>query len=90
MTFFKVFALKSMIFLLPYVVLMRLLSILRDIITIKFKNVFARLRAIFWILSNFKLIMKKRNEVQKLREASDNYILKIFSEKYLFRKRFVV
>jgi len=30
--------------------------------------------------------MKKRSNIQKLRKVENNFILKVFSEKYLFKK----
>jgi len=62
MTFFKIFEIKTLLLMLPYVAFMRAASILRDLITLKFRNAFARLRAIFWIIINFKLILKKRRK----------------------------
>lgn len=90
MTFFRIFEIKTILPMLPYVALMRAASILRDLAKLKFGNAFARLKAIFWIILNFRLVLKKRREVQRLRKADDSYILKIFSEKYLLKKPFIV
>jgi len=31
-----------------------------------------------------------RKELQKFRKANDNYVLKVFSEKYIFKPKFIV
>ena len=90
MTFFKIFEIKTVLIMLPYVAFMRAASILRDLIALKFRNAFARLKAILWVILNFRLVLKKRREVQRLRKADDKYILKIFSEKYLLKKPVIV
>jgi len=90
MTFFKILSLKNLIIFSPYVFIIRLFAILRDFITLNITNAFSRIKAILWIILNINLIYKKRKKIQKLRKANDAYILKIFSEKYLFRKKFIV
>ena len=90
MTFFKVFSVKTIAVLLPYVLLMRLLTILRDLITFRPKIAVARIMAVLWIVINLRKIAKKRRILQRLRVADDSYILRIFSEKYLFKKPFLV
>ena len=89
-TFFRIFGLNNLILFFPYILFMRLLAIIKDILSFRFATAFSRIRAIFWILLNFDTILKKRNEAQKFRKAGDSYILKVFSEKYLFRKKFIV
>lgn len=86
MTFFKILSLKNIIIFSPYVFFIRLLALIRDIITFKFLNAFSRIKAILWIIFNFNLVYKKRKKLQKIRRADDRFILKIFSEKYLFKK----
>ncbi len=90
MTFFKVLSLKNIILFLPYVLIMRVIALIRDIIVLRFANVFSRLKAILWVIFNFSLIYKKRKKLQKLRKVNDNFVLKVFSEKYLFKKRIMV
>lgn len=84
-TFFKVFSLKSIVFFVPYVLAMRLLAILRDLITLNLSSALARLKALLWVIFNFNFMLKKRKATQKFRKASDKFILKVFSERYLFR-----
>src|SRR3989338_2336126 len=48
-TFFKVLSVKNILLLMPYVFLMRLIAIVKDLITLRFMNSFARVYAIFWI-----------------------------------------
>lgn len=83
-TFFKIMSGKSILIYLPYVILVRLAAIFRDILGLKFLNAAARLRAMSWILSNFNFVLKKRHETQKLRKVDDKELLGAFSEKHLF------
>lgn len=89
-TFFKIFSLKSIILFLPYVKLMRFIAIIKDIMYLRLDLAFARLKALFWVLFNLNKILKKRKETQKFRKVDDDYILKIFSEKYIFKEKFNV
>ncbi|MBN4049062.1 glycosyltransferase family 2 protein [archaeon AH-315-M20] len=86
-TFFTSLSIKNIVLLEPYVFLMRFIAIIRDIITLKFTDAFARIHAIFWIILNFSLIMKKRQIIQKMRKVDDKILFKLFSEKYLFKSR---
>lgn len=90
MTFFKIFSAGTILLLLPYVLLLRALTVSKDLLTLRFRNALARISAIFWVIFNFSLIAKKRSHVQKLRKANDKYVLKIFTEKYLLKKPFIV
>ena len=90
MTFFKIFSLRNMVLLLPYVLAMRIFAMVNDILKLNFSKFLSRLEAISWTILNFGKIMEKRDEVQKYRKADDKYILKAFTEKYLFRKKFIV
>ncbi|MDP3766152.1 MAG: glycosyltransferase family 2 protein [Nanoarchaeota archaeon] len=89
-TFFKDLELKNITLFLPYVLLMRFAAIVKDVFSFQLKVAMSRVKALLWILFNFNLVIKKRNEVQKLRKADDSYVLKAFSEKYLFKKKFVI
>lgn len=89
-TFFKILSIKNIMLFMPYVIGLRLAASIKDILTLNFSNAFARIKALFWILFNFNPIIKKRNHIQKIRTANDNFILKVFTEKYIFRKPFVV
>ena len=89
-TFFKILSVKNIILLMPYVLFARFFAIAKDLLTLKFNLVFSRLKAIFFVLYNFNLILKKRRHTQKFRKADDDYILNIFTEKYLFRPKFIV
>lgn len=89
-TFFKIFSLSNIIIYLPYVLFLRLIAIIKDILALRFDLAFARLKAIFSVLFNFNSIIKKRQEIQKFRKVNDGYILKIFSENYLFKEKFNV
>lgn len=87
-TFFKNLELKNIALFLPYAILMRLAAIINDILALRPDLAFARLKAMLWVLLNFNKILKKRKETQKFRKKGDSYILKVFSEKYLFKARF--
>ncbi|MBI3034757.1 glycosyltransferase family 2 protein [Candidatus Woesearchaeota archaeon] len=84
-TFFKILSIGNIFLLMPYVLLMRIVAIARDLITLKFMNAFARLFAVLWIAFNFSSINKKRKKLQKMRKADDMTLFRIFSERYLFR-----
>lgn len=90
MTFFKVFSIKTMLLLFPYILLMRAASVLRDLAAFRLKSAFARVKAVLWVIFNFGLIAGKRKVLQGLRAADDRYLLKVFTEKYLFKKQFIV
>ena len=89
-TFLKILSAGNVILYLPYVLSLRLVAMLKDILTLRFDLAFARIRAIFAVLLNFGNIIRKRKETQKFRKADDSYIFQIFTEKYLFRKKFIV
>ncbi len=86
-TFFKVMKLKTIALLLPYVLLMRFIAVTRDLFTGKYKLAFARIKALFWIMVNIRSICRKRKKLQKLRVVNDSFVLSVFSEKYLFKKK---
>ena len=83
-TFFQSLSKKNIFLFFPYVFLMRIIVIVRDILKIEFANAFARVRALLWVLLHFDLIIKKRSIIQKIRKVDDKVLLKYFSEKYLF------
>lgn len=89
-TFFKILSTKNIIFFMPYLLLARFIAIIRDLAALKISVAISRLKAIFFILINFNLVLKKRRQIQKFRKASDAYILEVFSEKYLFKPKFIV
>jgi len=84
-TFFKNMEMKSIILFLPYVMLMRGIAILKDLIKLRFIGPLARISAILWIFFRFNFISKKRKIIQKLRKVKDEDIFRLFSEKYLFK-----
>ena len=86
----KILSLKNVMLFFPYAEFARFVAIVKDIITFRFNLAFARIKALFWVLANFNLIIKKRRQTQKFRKADDSYIFEVFSEKHLFRKKFLV
>ena len=89
-TFFKIFSIKNIVLHLPYVVFARFAAIARDLAMLRIDIAFSRLRAMFSILFNINPILKKRSQTQKFRQVDDEYILKVFGEKYLFKPKFIV
>ena len=89
-TFFKIFSIKNIVLHLPYVVFARFAAIARDLAMLRIDIAFSRLRAMFSILFNINPILKKRSQTQKFRKVDDEYILKVFGEKYLFKPKFIV
>jgi uncharacterized membrane protein len=69
---------------------MRFIAIIKDLITLRFMSIFARISAILWVIFHFNLIGKKRRKMQKLRKADDKFLFKVFSEKYLFKKKTLI
>jgi len=84
-TFFKTVSKRNILLLLPYVFLMRFIAVIKDLVTLKFANVFARIKAILWVIFNFNKILKNRKKIQKMRKVNDRYLFKSFTEKYLLR-----
>ncbi len=89
-TFFKIFSFKTVVFYLPYVFGMRLVALIKDMITLNLGSALARLKAVLWVIFHINLIHKKRTKAQKHRKSGDDYIIKVFSERYLFRKPVLV
>ena len=89
-TFFKILSVKNIVLFLPYVFFARFVAIVRDISNFKFVIALSRLRTILWILINFNVIIRKRQQVQKFRTIDDSYILKVFSEKYLLKPKIII
>ena len=84
-TFFKTLEFRSILVLLPYALLLRLLAFFRDLAKLKFGEAFARVKAIFWVILDIGKIMGKRNIIQRMRKIKDKELFKVFDEKYLFR-----
>jgi len=63
---------------------MRLVGMIKDILTLNLQSAAARISAILYVIFNFRNIMRKRSQVQKMRTADDKFVLEVFSEKYLF------
>ena len=89
-TLFKIFSIPTIVKLLVYAMLLRVLIISKDILTLNFKSAVARISAIISVIINLGKTLGKRKKLQALRKVNDDYILKIFTEKYLFRKPFNV
>ncbi len=83
-TFYKIPSVPTLALFSPYVYGMRIATILRDILTLKFSIAWARVRAILAVFSNLPIIIKKRKALQKMRTATDKQVFSIFTEKHLF------
>jgi len=87
MTYLKILSWGNIVLFLPYVLGVRFVAIIKDLISLNFLSALHRIKAILWIIFNFRLIMKKRRKIQNIRKVNDKELLKIFSEKHLFRKK---
>lgn len=83
-TFFKILEWKNIFCLSPYVFGMRFAAMIKDLTGLRFSSISARLKAISWVILNFKKILKKRKEIQKNRKISDKELFRLFTEKYIF------
>ena len=83
-TFIKIMSVKNIIFFSPYVLLMRLMAIFKDILTLRLLNAIARIMAIFAVVFKLPSLLRKRASIQKLRRKDDKFLLQVFSEDYLF------
>ena len=86
-TFFKILSVKNILLFSPYVFGMRIISMLKDLVTLNFKGVYAKIKAVLWVISHIPMIYRKRKETQSFRKVSDKDVLSIFSEKHLFKKK---
>jgi len=86
-TFFKILSVKNILLFSPYVFGMRIISMLKDLVTLNLKGVYAKIKAVLWVISHIPMIYRKRKETQSFRKVSDKDVLSIFSEKHLFKKK---
>ncbi len=84
----KNYSIKSLIIYFPYIVLTRILAILKDLFLFRFKNAFARIRGISWALFHPIALLKRRKITQKIRKKSDKYVFALFNEKKFFSSIF--
>jgi len=84
-TFFKTLSVKNILLFAPYVFFMRFIAIIKDLFTLKLANIFARIKAILWVIFNLNKILIKRKKIQKMRKVNDKRLFELFSEKYLLR-----
>tara|TARA_Y100000310_G_scaffold340508_1_gene436538 strand:+ start:187 stop:1152 length:966 start_codon:yes stop_codon:yes gene_type:complete len=89
-SFFKNIPLSRIFIYLPYILLFRVVAMVKDIVFLNFSGAFVRIKAILWIAVNFYKILSKRKSTQKRRKASTQFILEIFDEKYMYKKKFIV
>lgn len=89
-SFFKNMPLSRVFLYLPYVLILRASAMVKDALSFNFEGLFARIKAILWIVFNFYKVISKRSKTQKHRKASTKFILGIFDEKHLYKKKFLV
>jgi GT2 family glycosyltransferase len=85
-TFFTTLQIKNIILLTPYVIFMRFVAIVRDLVTLKPINALARIYSVLWVIFNLPKLGKKRKVIQGMRKVNDNALFKFFSERCLFIK----
>ena len=83
-TFLKLPSFHNIVCYAPYVLVMRAVIIIKDVITLRFSVAASRIKAIGAVLISLPSILKKRKIIQKLRKAPDSYVFSIFTEKHLF------
>jgi len=84
MTFFKIMPVGRIFLFLPYVLLMRIVALLKDVVMLHFPDAFARLGAMAWILLHAGAIAEKRKLLRPYRKCSMEFLSRAFSEKYVF------
>jgi len=84
-TFLKVCSFHNILILLPYVLFMRLILMLKDLVTFRLDIFFARLKALFWIVFNIFKVYKKRKYVQNRRKEKDKFMFRIFNESEMLK-----
>ncbi|MBU89934.1 hypothetical protein CMO94_00200 [Candidatus Woesearchaeota archaeon] len=89
-SFFKNIPLSRVFLYLPYVLLFRVVAMAKDIVSLNFTGFFSRIKALLWVIVHFHKILLKRRDTQKHKKASTKFILEIFSEKNLYKKKFIV
>ena len=89
-TFFKDMPLSRILLYSLYVFALRLAAILKDTAFFNFPAAFARVKAVSWVIFNFGKVLSKRKETQRHRKATAKFIMEVFSENHLFKKKFIV
>lgn len=84
-TFFKILSVRSILLLLPYVLLMRAAAVIKDLARLRIMNAAARILAVFQVIFNLNSIIRKRRSIQKMRKVGDKSLFKFFSERHLLR-----
>jgi GT2 family glycosyltransferase len=86
-TFFKICSTKTILLYLPYVFVVRILALLKDLFTLNIKMFQSRIRSYYWVLSHFNLVLRKRKDAQKTRVKSDKEIFSIANDKYFIKSK---
>ena len=66
---------------------MELVSIMKDLLTLRFGHALAQIKALFWILLHPNVISNKRAEIKKIRKVTDNQLLNniIFNKSIVYQ-----
>lgn len=86
-TFFKICSLKSLLLYSPYVFAVRVVALLKELVTLNVRLFGVRLKAYTWVLFHPVLVWRKRKETQAERVVSDKEIFKIADEKYFWKAK---
>ena len=89
-SFFKSAPLSRIFLYFPYVMMFRIFVIVRDIAYLNFSDFFARIRAVLWAVFNFHKILSKRKKTRMHNKVTTRFFTDVFSEKYLYKKKFIV
>ena len=89
-SFFKNVPLSRIFLYLPYALLFRVSAMIRDIACLNFSGFFARIKAVLWIVFNFHKILSKRKKTRMHNKSTARFFTGVFSEKYLYKKKFIV
>jgi GT2 family glycosyltransferase len=84
-TMLKVCRWHTVLLYLPYVLVMRDVAIFRDLISLKPKLAWARIKALWWNVSHFGSILKRRRREQRKRRVSDRKMFSIADEGYFLK-----
>jgi len=87
MTFFKICSTKNLWLFLPYVLIMRGLALIKDLVTLKLSIFLARLKAYFWVIFHMPMIMQKRSFIQSKRKKDDKHIFSLTDELYFLKSQ---
>ncbi|MFH1317274.1 MAG: glycosyltransferase family 2 protein [Candidatus Woesearchaeota archaeon] len=84
-TFFKICSIPRLILYFPYVFGVRLLVLVKNLLTLHFKTALFRSWAMIWWIFHLRLVLRKRKEVQGIRKMPDSYVFAECDENYFLK-----